>query len=103
MSAIGWLIYGLFKALIALLTAFLTYHIIVHSGRYSQKIYSPVAPSVIAGAIGYLIGAKIMSVFAMSSKAILISYCIDEEIHSRKGNQAEHVPEALRDFVKNHK
>lgn len=52
------------------------------------------------GIIGFIIGSIFMSVYGAVADAILILFCMDEEIQKKKGGSVQKAPEPLQEFMK---
>lgn len=67
LSAVSVIMIELGKIWITACTAFIGYLIITNSSRFSNKIYSPVVPTVFFGVVAYLIASIIFSILGMSA------------------------------------
>ena len=78
-------------------SAVIGYYVITKVDMFSEDLNSPVLPVVAMALIGFIIGSVTMSVYGMSSDALLHSFLLDEELN--KG-QAKAFPE-LQKFMNN--
>ena len=78
-------------------SAVIGYYVITKVDMFSEDLNSPVLPVVAMALIGLIIGSVTMSVYGMSSDALLHSFLLDEELN--KG-QAKAFPE-LQKFMNN--
>lgn len=73
-----------------------SYYIVVTMKDYINLISNPLIPTIICGIIGYSIGSLYMSIFGLSSNAIIQCFLIDETINIKKGQRAIYCPGPLR-------
>jgi choline transporter-like protein 2/4/5 len=67
---------------------------------FRDRISSPYFPCIVAGFIGYLVGAIFMSVFSFASDTILQCYLLDEELSAEgKGRPESNRPPIMNDFI----
>jgi choline transporter-like protein 2/4/5 len=91
-SGIGAILMFVGKALIIILSGWISYLILMNSDL-KDKIFSPIFPVIVVCMIAYLISSQFLSVFSFAANAILHAFLIDEEV---KGNRC---PDSLRSFV----
>jgi hypothetical protein len=87
------------KLFIAGITALAGYVIITQVEDYNKKLNSPILPTLIFLLIGWLIGSIFISIYGMSSDALMHCFLVDTEIN----RDAKHSPKALRSFVEDEK
>jgi hypothetical protein len=92
-SGIGAILMFVGKALIIILSGWISYIIMMNS-KLKDEIFSPIFPVIVVCMIAYILASIFLSVFSFASTAILHAFLIDEEV---KGNRA---PESLKSFVK---
>ena len=78
-------------------SAVIGYFVITKVDMFSEELNSPVLPVVAMALIGFIIGSVTMSVYGMSSDALMHCFLLDEELN--KG-QAKAYPE-LQKFMSN--
>ena len=76
-------------------SAVIGYFVITKVDMFSEDLNSPVLPVVAMALIGFIIGSVTMSVYGMSSDALMHCFLLDEELN--KG-QAKAFPE-LQKFM----
>lgn len=64
-----------------------------------SKISAPYFPCIVAGFIGYLVGAVFISVFSFACDTILQCFFLDEELVKQKGRPPGNRPKLMNDFV----
>lgn len=72
------------KVVIALATSCLAFLIMKSSPEYAQ-VESPVMPIVAVFVLSYTVGAIFVSVFTVSSNAIMQCFLVEVDIHGEKG------------------
>eukprot|EP00828_Plagiopyla_frontata_P007857 TRINITY_DN1379_c0_g1_i1.p1 TRINITY_DN1379_c0_g1~~TRINITY_DN1379_c0_g1_i1.p1 ORF type:complete len:138 (+),score=19.72 TRINITY_DN1379_c0_g1_i1:141-554(+) len=102
LGGVGQIFMFLGKLGIASSTALIGYCIITYSSTYKNKIFSPFVPTFFFFLIGFLIGALIVSILAMAAFTILQCYCVDTEVHKKKGQPPQNTPEILKDYFQEH-
>ena len=83
------------KLFIAGITALVGYVIITQVEDYNKKLNSPILPTLLFLLIGWLIGSIFISIYGMSSDALMHCFLVDQEIN----RDPKYSPEELRRFV----
>lgn len=99
LGTIGHVFMFLGRTLIALVSSYVGYMIITNSDTWSDKLHSPVFPTIVFLLISYTIASLFMSVYGMACDAILHCFLADEELCKKGDRPPQHAPEMLRDFI----
>ena len=91
-NSIGGMLIFLGRLLIAVLSGWIGYLIIMNSDL-KDEVYSPVFPVIVVVIISVLLSVIFLSVFSFSATTILHCFLIDEEVG---GNRH---PESLNEFL----
>lgn len=68
--------------------------------KVAESTSSPYFPCIVAGIIGYLIGAIFMSVFSFASDTLIQCFLLDEELGDLgKGRPEGNRPPEMNDFI----
>lgn len=94
LAALGFITQFLGKIFICVGTTFIGYQLLYALDDGSLK--SPIMPCVVFVVIGYILGAIVMQVFAMSVDTILQCFVAEEE---KTGGQGKNTPEILKGFL----
>jgi len=86
---------------IAALTAFISYIII--SQVDTLNVSTPIAPALVCGFIGLIIGWQFMSVYSFASDALLQSFLLDEELKFAGTSRPVAFAEFEKDFKERQK
>ena len=98
--SIGAIFMFLGRLFIICVNALLCYVMLTRWEKYASQVSSPYFPCVVAGFIGYLIGAIYMSIFSFASDTILQCFLLDEELGAcAKGRPASNRPPLMEDFI----
>ena len=88
------------RLFIICLTVILAYLQMTKWEKVRSTTSSPYFPCLIAGFIGYLIGAIFMSIFSFASDTILQCFLLDEELGAQgKGRPESNRPPLMNDFI----
>jgi len=86
---------------IALLTTLSCYTVITKTEYYKTRLNSPVVPTIMFLIMSYTVGKKFMSLYGTAADAIIVLFCMDEEIHKNLGKSgAQHCPQELEEFIR---
>jgi len=100
-QGIGNIFMFLGKMTIASLTTLIGFLIIENWVQIEESLNSPVLPLLVIFFISYTVGAVFISVFSVSSNAILQCFLIDTDISEQEGREgAKHRPESLYNFIR---
>lgn len=66
---------------------------------FNERVSSPYFPCIVAGIIGFLIGAIFMSVFSFAADTVLQCFFLDEELGDGKGRPPNNRPPIMNDFI----
>lgn len=99
LGSIGHVFQLLGKGIISIGSTYAGYLIVTHAEKWSDRIHSPVFPTIIFLLISFLIAEIFMSVYGIACDAILHCFLADEEICRRNGRGPLHAPETLKDFL----
>jgi len=102
-TSIGGIFVLFGKIFIAALTALGAYLVLDNWSYFSEKIYTPLIPTIIIFVIAYAIGAIFMTVYGLASDTILACFIVDEELNKKKNAPPRHCPASLRSFLDEHK
>lgn len=98
--SIGAIFMFLGRLLIICVTVLICYLQMTQWPAVKNKVSSPYFPCIIAGIIGYLIGAVFMSVFSFACDTILQCFLLDEELGEQgKGRPESNRPPLMNDFI----
>jgi len=97
--SIGGIFMFIGRMFIVCATALLSYIMLTEWPYFYDRVSSPYFPSIVAGLIGYLVGAIFMSVFSFASDTILQCFFLDEEIGVSKNRPAGNRPPIMNDFI----
>jgi len=99
-SSVGAIFMFLGRLFIICLTVILAYLQMTKWEKVRSTTSSPYFPCLIAGFIGYLIGAIFMSIFSFASDTILQCFLLDEELGAQgKGRPESNRPPLMNDFI----
>lgn len=99
-TSVGTIFMFLGQVFIILVTVASAYLMMTKWPAVVATTSSPYFPCIVAGLIGYLIGAIFMSVFGFSSDTILQCFLLDEEMGSEgKGRPPGNRPPLMNDFI----
>lgn len=90
------------KFLIVGATAVVCYVLVTRWDKPAAELSSPYFPCIVAGILGYVIGAVFMSIFSFASDTILQCFLLDEELSNQgKNRPASNRPPLMNDFITN--
>ena len=99
-GSIGAIFMFLGRLFIICLTVVLAYLQMTKWPKVRDNTSSPYFPCIIAGIIGYMIGAIFMSIFSFASDTILQCFLLDEELGAQgKGRPPGNRPPLMNDFI----
>jgi len=90
------------KITVALLTMAISGYLLTHVDRWSDDIYSPVVPSLVAFIIAYVVADMFMLLFEVVIDTTLLCFLVDSEIHKDNG-EAMFASKRLQELVGKHK
>jgi len=99
LGSIGHVFQFLGKWMIAIIATFAGYIIITHASKWSDKLHSPIFPTIVFLLIAYIIASLFMGIYSMACDAILHCFLADEELCKNKDRPPQHAPEMLKDFL----
>ena len=90
------------KLFIVCANAAICYALLLYWNTPKKEITSPYFPCIVAGIIGYVVGAIFMSVFSFASDTILQCFLLDEELTEQgKGRPPGNRPPIMNAFIAN--
>jgi hypothetical protein len=99
-NSVGAIFMFLGRLFIICLTVVICYLQMTQWPQVRDSTSSPYFPCIIAGIIGFLIGAIFMSVFSFASDTILQCFLLDEELGAQgKGRPPGNRPPLMNDFI----
>ena len=99
LTMIGGIFNSIGKLFIAGVTGVAGYVIITEVTKYSEKLNSPLLPTLVFILTGYVIGSIFISIYGNACDALMHCFLVDCEIN----RDAKHSPEQLRKFVEDEK
>ena len=84
------------KLFISSSTGVIGYLLITRVDQYSEKLNSPILPTIVMVLIGWVVGTIFMSLYGMSGDAMLHCFALDEDLN---GKVVKHSPEELKTFI----
>jgi hypothetical protein len=100
--SIGAIFMFLGRLFIICSNALVCYVMLTKWPKYANLVDTPYFPCVVAGFIGYLVGAIYMSIFSFAADTIFQCFLLDEELGANaQGRPSGNRPPLMSDFIDN--